>query len=108
MRRAELDRVREGICVTVFEPLNLHVFEGVRNELDRKSLTIGLATIADVAEQHRRVEGDEQRLMDEASFNRVKAIVRSCDLVLEGDAATVAAAMREVLASAVRPRSPTQ
>lgn len=107
MRRAELDRVRDGICVTVFEPLNLHVFEAVRKNLGLRSITVGLATITDVAEQHRRVGGDEQRLMDEASFARVEAIVRGCDVVLEGDAATVATAMRDVLARAVMtPGSP--
>jgi GTPase SAR1 family protein len=100
MRRTELDRVRDGICVTVFEPTSLHVFESVRKDLGRKSLTVGLATIRDVAEQHRRVGGDQQRLMDEASFRRVEAIVRACDVVLEGDEAAVVEAMRGVLANA--------
>jgi ribose 1,5-bisphosphokinase PhnN len=98
MRHSELDRVRDGVSVTVFEPLNLSVFEAVRDSLACTSLTVGLATIADVAEQRQRVAGDPQRLMDEATFERVEAIVLACDVVLTGDAEAVAAAMRNLVA----------
>lgn len=93
MRKSELKKAKDRACVTVFEPLNLNVFEDVRQSLGIETMTIGLSTIDNIDEQHRRVEGDPKRLMDDAQFKRVQKIVAECDVVLSGDADTVAAAV---------------
>lgn len=97
MRKTELQKARDKVCVTVFEPLNLEVFEGVRRQLAIETLTIGLATIADTVEQHRRVGDDPIRVMDEAALERVAKIVSECDVVLGGDADTVARAVQSMI-----------
>lgn len=90
MRKTELAKASAADCLTVFEPLNLHVFESARRSFGIETMTIGLATIRDVAEQHGRVGGDESRKMDEAALAKVAKIVAECDVVLKGDAQTVA------------------
>lgn len=97
MRISELSKAKNRPCVTVFEPMSLNEFELVRRTLGIETLTVGLSTIADLAEQHKRVANDQNRTMDEASFVRVAAIVSECDVVLTGDADTVANAMSSML-----------
>lgn len=92
MRKTELAKARATECVTVFEPLNLHVFESARRSFGIETMTIGLDTIRDVEQQHERVGGDESRKMDEAALAKVAKIVAECDVVLKGDAQTVAEA----------------
>lgn len=93
MRKTELAKARAADCVTVFEPLSLHVFESARRSFGIETMTIGLDTIRDVAEQHVRVAGDESRKMDEAALAKVAKIVAECDVVLKGDAQTIAGAV---------------
>ena len=98
MRASELAKARDKVCVTVFDPQSLNVFENVRRNLGIDTLTVGLATIADVAEQHRRVADDPNRTMDAATLSSVGDVVSTCDVVLSGDADTVAGAMRSMIA----------
>lgn len=93
MRRSELAKAEDRTCITVFEPLNLEVFEQKRRALGIETMTVGLATIADLAEQHRRVKADAKRTMSQADLDRVSKIVSECDVVLGGDADTVAEAL---------------
>jgi deoxycytidine triphosphate deaminase len=98
MRKSELERDPGKACVTVFEPINLSVFTALRNSLGQESFTVGLDTIDDPTEQHRRVGNDPSRMMDDASFNQARSIVTECDMVLTGDADTVAAALVAAIA----------
>lgn len=93
MRKSELGKANSRTCVTVFEPLNLQVFENVRRSLGTETMTIGLNTIVDLQEQHRRVDMDAKRTMTEGQFEQVQRIVSECDVVLSGDADTVATAI---------------
>ena len=97
MRRSELDRARTAICVTVFEPLSLGVFDGVRHALDMETMTVGLNTIADVSEQRQRVGNDQKRVLDPASFAKASKVVSECDIVLHGDAHAVSSAMATMI-----------
>ncbi len=97
MRKAELTKAARGTCVTVFDPESIAVFESVRGALGVETLTVGLATIADLPEQHRRVGADPARLMDNAALTRVASVVSECDVVLSGDAGTVAAATMSLI-----------
>jgi ABC-type taurine transport system ATPase subunit len=97
MRLTELAKAERDVCVTVFEPTNIAVFEEIRAEIAGGTATIGLATISDIAEQHRRVQSDPKRLMDAAGLEQVAAIVAKCDIVLEGDAETIAAAALAII-----------
>ena len=98
MRKSELAKAQDKVCVTVFEPLNLSVFEAVRRDLGIDTLTVGLATISDLAEQHHRVGADPKRIMNQAALDRVAKIVSECDVVLGGDADAVAAAAGSMIA----------
>ena len=98
MRQAELEKARENPCVTVFEPLSLEVFERIRRTISLDTITVGLNTIGNVSEQHRRVAGNSKRMMDAASFERATTVVSECDVVLTGDVAIV----QEALASLMR------
>lgn len=85
MRRSELNKARTKTCVTVFDPLTLSIFEGKRRDLGVESMTIGLDTIRDILEQRRRVGNEENRTIDEAEFERVRAVIAQCDLVVTGN-----------------------
>jgi deoxycytidine triphosphate deaminase len=98
MRKSELERNPGEACVTVFEPINLNVFTGLRDSLGQESFTVGLDTIDSLAEQHRRVGNDPSRMMDDVSFAEARSIVAECDMVLTGDADTVAAALVAAIA----------
>ena len=98
MRRSETAKAKGEVCVTVFEPLNLGIFEKVRRELDVETLTVGLATIPNLVEQCHRVHNDPKRVMSEADFERAAAAVSECDVVLSGDAETVAGAVHNMIA----------
>jgi deoxycytidine triphosphate deaminase len=98
MRKTELAKASDAHCATVFEPLSLHVFESARRSFGIETMTIGLDTIRGVAEQHGRVGGDESRKMDEAALTKVTKIVAECDVVLKGDAQTVADATLAMIA----------
>lgn len=98
MRRAEVAKAEHLVCVTVFDPMNLEVFEGVRRRLGTETVTVGLATIADLEEQCRRVDDDPKRRMNAAEFARSTTVVSECDVVLDGDAATLLAAMQTMIA----------
>jgi deoxycytidine triphosphate deaminase len=93
MRKSELQRDASNVCITVFEPLNLDVFEARRDSLGREAFTVGLDTIHDLAEQHVRVGNDPSRMMDETSFGKARTIVTECDMVLSGDIDVVSAAL---------------
>jgi len=68
-----------------FDPLNIHELESFIELSPIEVITIGLDTIADLAEQHSRVGGAEARKMSREEFDRALAITRSSDLVLRGD-----------------------
>lgn len=97
MRRSELVHAAARTCLTVFDPENIAVFEQTRRTVGAETMTIGLATIENVAEQHHRVAGDPARQMDDAALARVAKVVSECDVVLSGDAATVAEATRSLI-----------
>lgn len=97
MRRSELAKAKTRTCVTVFEPLRLEVFEQKRRELDIETMTIGLATIADPTEQRRRVGDVPTRTMSDLDFERATKVVSECDLVLSGDAETIASAVLSLI-----------
>jgi deoxycytidine triphosphate deaminase/adenylate kinase family enzyme len=103
MRRSELAKAESKTCVTVFEPLNLHVFEALRRSLGFETITVGLSTIHDLSEQHRRVGNNPERSMTEAELARVTAIVSESDVVLTGDAETVANAMLSLIKLVAKP-----
>ncbi|WP_139114767.1 dCTP deaminase domain-containing protein [Rhizorhabdus dicambivorans] len=97
MRWSELNHAAAATCATVFDPMSLEVFQNVRETIGCETMTVGLATIDDTTEQARRVAGDATRLMDEKSLKRANAVVAQCDIVLQGDADTVAAAVLAML-----------
>lgn len=97
MRRSELEKAKQKTCVTVFEPVNLHVFEGLRNSLGLHTMTLGLQTIAGLDEQHQRVEGRPERQMTEEQLTQVQQIVAECDVVLSGDADTISEAVLKLI-----------
>ncbi|ODT84898.1 MAG: hypothetical protein ABS69_01785 [Nitrosomonadales bacterium SCN 54-20] len=97
MRTSELSHAENEICITVFEPTQLSVFEDVRKSFPFDTMTVGLDTIADLAEQHARVGADSSRQMNANSFEQAKNTVMSCDMVLHGEVATVQAAIKVCL-----------
>lgn len=97
MRRSELIGVDKETCVTVFDPMNLHVFQKIRESFGFETMTVGLMTISDLAEQHRRVNDDPKRREDDKSLDRANAISAQCDVVLSGDEDTVTNAMLAML-----------
>jgi deoxycytidine triphosphate deaminase len=97
MRTTELEKAKYAICVTVFEPLNLEVFERIRRSFTFETITVGLNTLENLSEQHRRVSNDATRTMDSSSFHRATAIVSECDVVLTGDAGMVAEALNALI-----------
>ncbi len=97
MRKSELKKAQDRACITVFDPLNLDVFENVRRSLGIETMTIGLNTIDSLDDQRRRVGNDPKRVMDDAQFKRVQQIVAECDVVLTGDADTIAAAVSSLV-----------
>ena len=97
MRKSELGKANSRTCVTVFEPINLQVFENVRRSFGVDTMTIGLNTIENLDEQHQRVGMDAKRTMTQAQFEQVQRIVSECDVVLSGDADTVGAAISSLV-----------
>ncbi|MCW2286684.1 deoxycytidine triphosphate deaminase [Rhodoblastus acidophilus] len=100
VRKSEIRKADSSVCLTVFEPLNIAIFEEVRHSLGVDSMTVGLNTISDLDEQHRRVERDPGRMMNDADFSRVKNIVSECDVVLTGDIDTIVGALKSLVALA--------
>jgi deoxycytidine triphosphate deaminase len=97
MRSSELANAANEVCVTVFEPTQMHVFEGKRSAFPFETLTVGLDTISDLTEQHNRVGSDETRQMDSKAFTAAREAVASCDIVLGGDADTILSAVETCL-----------
>lgn len=97
MSNAELNRI-VSVGLTVFDPANLDVLARSSVQTAFEVITVGLDTIATVAEQNARVQNDVNRSMTGADFDTQQAVVRSCDVVLKGDAQTVAAALHELIA----------
>ncbi|CAB1368285.1 conserved protein of unknown function [Denitratisoma oestradiolicum] len=95
MRNDELEKIQR-VGITVFDPANLENFLsgdfGTKVEL----VTVGLDTIGSLDEQHARVGQDKTRLLDQVSFEAQRGVVRNCDVVLTGNAETVAAAVNEI------------
>jgi deoxycytidine triphosphate deaminase/predicted kinase len=89
MRRAELDQVREA-AITVFDPGNIKKLEDVKASLNFEVITVGLDTIESLTEQSARVEADPSRVVpDQRTFDRERAVVLNCDVVLSGDASQI-------------------
>lgn len=97
MRKSEVDKAASQTCVTVFDPIHLNVFESVRRSLGTETMTIGLNTIADLNEQHARVNNDPKRLMNQDEFDEVLKIVSECDVVLSGKESVVSEAMESLV-----------
>lgn len=97
MRKTEVNKAVSQTCITVFDPIHLNVFESVRGSLGTETMTIGLNTIADLNEQHARVNNDPRRVMNQNQFDEVLKIVSECDVVLSGDEVVVAAAMESLV-----------
>lgn len=93
MRKSELEKAKDNVCFTVFDPLNIAVFDSKRDRLGITSMTVGLDTIDNIDEQSARVEGDHSRLMSDKSFRSARKAVQECDAVLTGDERTIVEAI---------------
>ena len=89
MRLTELEQVREAV-VTVFDPGNIKKLEDVKPFLKFEVITVGLDTIESLNEQSFRVGADPSRMApDQRTFDRERAVVLNCDVVLSGDASHI-------------------
>ena len=97
MRWAELRSI-EHLGITVFDPAALQTLKASPARTEFEIVTIGLDTIATLAEQHLRVGNDQNRSMQQAEFDSQRAVVANCDVVLRGNEDIVAAAVEELAA----------
>lgn len=97
MRWSELREI-PNLGLTVFEPSSLQTLHGSNVNKEFEVITIGIDTISSLADQHARVGEDVNRRMDQASFDKQLAIVRSCDVVLAGPASVILDAVEELAA----------
>ncbi|CAM3621407.1 dCTP deaminase [Delftia tsuruhatensis] len=86
----------EDICITVFDPAQINVLNGWREHSRIETVTIGLDTLDSVEDQVKRVGADANRHINIADFEKQRAIVKGCDVVLKGDADKIARAVNAV------------
>lgn len=95
MRKDELEKIQR-VGITVFDPASLERFLSSDFGTKVELVTVGLDTISSLDEQHARVGQEKERVLDQASFNSQRKIVRNCDVVLTGNADLVAEAVNEI------------
>jgi deoxycytidine triphosphate deaminase len=95
MRWSELRSI-EHLGITVFDPATLDILKASRASLEFEIITVGLDTILSVADQHLRVANDPKRLIQQADFDKQRAAITKCDVVLRGDEYIVAHAVEAV------------
>lgn len=96
MRLSELEAIRD-VGVTVFEPSNLATLRGAPACQNFEIVTVGLDTIADIAEQEARVGGDGGRKASKSQLEVELKDVRQCDVVLSGSQDVVREAFVELV-----------
>jgi deoxycytidine triphosphate deaminase len=97
MPKSELEKAKSQVCATVFEPSQLTTFETLRDDLEFPSVTVGLDTVPDVAEQAFRVSDDPERLMRPEQFAAAREVVTRCDIALSGNESVVTTAFLKIL-----------
>lgn len=95
MRWEELNAI-ETVGITVFDPASLSSLDNSDVKKKFEIIKVGLDTVDSLNLQHARVGGNRQRLMVLSDFDSQRAVVKHCDIVLRGDAATVANAVAEM------------
>lgn len=96
-RLSEVEKARDQLCLTVFDPLSIGEFEKFRSKTTISVITIGLDTVFDTETQAQRVGGAVSRSMTGEQLEAARAVVLKCDVVLSGNEATVLAAANAIL-----------
>lgn len=98
MRVSEIEKSKEAFAFTVFEPINIATFYAYRQANFLSSLTIGLDTVSDISEQHRRVGMMPSRMMSADQFGAALSKVREADVVIRGSEQEVLAKISKMVA----------
>ncbi|PSS59951.1 hypothetical protein C6558_35220 [Ensifer sp. NM-2] len=105
MRKSEIQRAATAPAFTVFEPIAIDTFYDFRDRSGVSACTIGLDTVADLAEQVSRVKNAGSRIMTIDQFNLAQKKVREADVVLVGDEEEVFAKISAILSAQSSPPS---
>lgn len=97
MRLSEIAESKLAPAFTVFEPIAIQTFYDYRESSGISAVTIGLDTVADIVEQHARVNGDASRWMTEEQFSAALIRVRASDVVISGDQQEVFEAIADIV-----------
>jgi hypothetical protein len=85
MRKSEIQRAATIPAFTVFEPTVIDTFYNFRDRSGVSACTIGLDTVADLAEQLSRVDNVKSRIMTLDQFTLARKKVCEADVVLTGN-----------------------
>ncbi|MER8722332.1 hypothetical protein NKH64_28955 [Mesorhizobium sp. M0999] len=96
VRKSEIERATDVLAFTVFEPAAIQTFYEYRRRSEISSLTIGLDTVATVAEQHIRVGMSAPRMMSMEQFDLARQNVRDADICLDGDEKQILAKIKDL------------
>lgn len=98
MTSDEINSIPASQCaVTIFDPSEIDKLNEFRKKSSFEVMTIGLDTIKDVEEQNLRVGSNISRKMSINEFNKQRDKVINCDVVLNGDANSIATCFNEIL-----------
>jgi len=95
MRWSEI-RSFDNVGITVFDPAALGVLKASTANSEFEIVTVGLDTIASVADQHIRVVNAASRMIQTLDFDAQRDMVTRCDIVLSGDENRILAAVEAV------------
>ncbi len=99
MLLSEVDAIDPAVpSVTVFDPDSLEELHRFRiGRPDIEVIIVGLDTIHSIDEQHARVGNDQKRMVDQATIENTREILKAQDITLTGDLDTIKNALKAVM-----------